>query len=52
MSEKLPTKVALLKVALITIHELIQKEEIDRGRIKALIEETFEQLTKCSDNRI
>jgi len=54
----LPTRVALLKLALVRIHELcseqdgkplVERQPIDGGRIQALIEETFEKLDRCAD---
>lgn len=37
-------KIALLKVTLISVHELVQKEPLDIARIKAQIEEAFDKL--------
>ena len=48
-TEALPTRVALLKLALVSIHELAGKPTVDGGRIQAIIEEAFEKLTRCAD---
>lgn len=49
MNEPRSTKVALLKLTLVTIHELMGAEIVDRERVKTLIEESFEKLHTCSD---
>jgi hypothetical protein len=49
ITETLPTRVALLKLALVSIHELAGKAPVDGGRIRAIVEEAFEKLYLCAD---